>query len=202
MKESKYAVIDFDNTVADTSRAIIEMLSEKTNREILYESSAIQWNFKPYIQNEEEWKFCMSCFESEEMYNRANIIDEANLRDFLNSSEYQTVLCSYRRPKTYDLCRNFLEKHKLKFDHIVFTDSFDKSLIASGNDSIIIDDKYECLTGNRGTRILFGNYGYQDKFHESIFCETEEYIHKATDWSSVKHIIDNLIVSHEENNVQ
>lgn len=53
MKENKYAVIDFDNTVADTTRSIIEMLSEKANREILYEPSVVQCNFTPYVKNEE-----------------------------------------------------------------------------------------------------------------------------------------------------
>lgn len=174
MKENKYAVIDFDNTVADTTRSIIEMLSEKANREILYEPSVVQWNFTPYIKNEEEWKFCMSCFESDELYKRAEIVDESNLREFLNSTEYQTVLCSCRRPKTYDYFLDYINQNKLNFDHVVFTNSFDKSMIATGKNSIIIDDKTECLGGERGARILFGNYGYQSKAHGS-----EEDMHKV-----------------------
>lgn len=197
MKENNYVVIDFDNTIADTTRSIIEMLSEKTNREILYEPSVVQWNFKPYIQNEEEWKFCMSCFESEEMYKRAKIIDETNLRNFLDSTEYQTILCSCRRPKTYDYCLNYIKQNKLNFDHVVFTNSFDKSMIAPGQNSVIVDDKTECLSGDRGARILFGNYGYQNKTSEA-----EWHTHKASNWKNVKNIIDNSMIRYEKDNVQ
>lgn len=138
----------------------------------------------------------MSCFESDEPYKRVEIIDESNLREFLNSTEYQTVLCSCRRPKTYDHCLNYIKQNKLNFDHVVFTNSFDKSMIAPGQNSVIVDDKTECLSGDRGARILFGNYGYQNKAHDS-----EEDMHKASNWKDVNYIIDKLVNQHEENNV-
>lgn len=164
-------LIDFDGVVADSARAIIEMFSKRYERNIDYNPKELMWDFSPYVTNKDEMDYCVDCFKNPKMYRDMEVIDEPSLRKFLEYCKHKghrTILCSHRPIGGFDLCVNFINEHRLDFDDYAFINSFDKSIIG-GSDSIIIDDQERCLKGDRVSKFLFGEYGYQKDYNKEDF---------------------------------
>lgn len=177
----KNIIIDFDNTLANSSETTIKHIWSKypnDYKDMVYHDYELLWNFKPFIKDEHvsETLEYMSSKEFFEELSVAHSFDETeenaikNLKSFLSfvSNDYNIILCTNRSGSSFDYVKDWLKKKDLDkyFTHKVCVSSFDKSVIVG---SIIIDDKLECLnTGSRDIRIVFGNHKYtMDEFSKN-----------------------------------
>lgn len=182
MKTKKIDVlIDFDNTVADTSKAVLRLWCNDKNfsfNKMNYTADILQWNFEPfnkftgeyniftneqtdlipYFSNSNLYSIKFKKIYLEPFYDIYRVLNNPVYRKY-----YNFILCTKRKPKEFKMAVRWCKKWNLKFDKYVRCNSFDKSSIGNKN-SIIIDDKIECLGGaNRSLKILFGKYGYQSE---------------------------------------
>lgn len=171
-------IIDFDGTIADSSKRIYELFNKNHKKKGLpFEREKLKWNFEPYITNLKDKMECLSYFGEYEMYKSLEWVDEY-AKDALAelSKHYNIIICSKREPGAYDLLLSWLEDNMPCPYETCFISTFNKGMVGRRG-SIVIDDKPQCLLGNkdRHKKILFGNYGYQqDEILDMDFGQTEE----------------------------
>lgn len=162
----KDLIIDFDNTIANSSKRVYDMYLEKNPdkvTDLFFNKEALKWNFEPYVTDEEGKKECISYFSSKEMYEKLEWLDpyvEDALKEL--SKNYNIIICSRREKDAYTPLIDWLEKNMPCEYQTCFVSSYDKGMVGRRG-SIIIDDKPICLLNNkdRSKKILIGKWGYQ-----------------------------------------
>ena len=104
-------IIDFDGTIADSSKRIYELFNKNHKKKGLpFEREKLKWNFEPYITNLKDKMECLSYFGEYEMYKSLEWVDEY-AKDALAelSKRYNIIICSKREPGAYDLLLSWLE---------------------------------------------------------------------------------------------
>lgn len=178
-------IIDFDGTIVDSSKTVFELFKKRHNlaNDIPYNRESLKWNFDPYILDPKDKTECLSYFSDPEMYEKLNWVDKY-AKDVIAelSKTYNIIICSRRGKGAYELLLNWLEKNMPCEYQTCLLSSFDKGMVGRRG-SIIIDDKPNCLLGNkdRYKKVLFGNYGFQQ---DDIL---------EMDFMSVKDLNENLI---------
>ena len=191
MKNSRRTiVIDFDNTLVNSSETILRMLywknRHKTNNTFRYNPNILKWDFTPYAKTEEDIKFCKSQFNKQKFYDELEPMEGALevLREL--HKDYRIVVCSNRNVENVEM---FITTVRNLFGDVIddivpLIDNFDKSIIKC---HIRIDDKIECMMNDDNSfNILFGNYGYNKKADEDYFDV------RAFSWNDVLEIIKNI----------
>ena len=149
MKNSRRTiVIDFDNTLVNSSETILRMLywknRHKTNNMFSYNPNILKWDFTPYAKTEEDTNFCKAQFNNQKFYDELEPMEGAleALREL--HKNYRIVICSNRNVENIEM---FVTTVRNLFgdvidDIIPIIDNFDKSLVKA---HIRIDDKIECM---------------------------------------------------------
>ncbi|MCF0124812.1 MAG: hypothetical protein HUJ68_03495 [Clostridia bacterium] len=155
-------IIDFDNTIGNSSQAAIDVFCQKHNRTpIKLERNKLQWDWAPYLSPEEA-KETLKYFALPEMYAALDFVDEYFIPVIKQLSEkYNIIICSKRDKGCYTPLVEWLETNMPCEYATCFVSTFDKSFVGRPG-SIIIDDKPRCLLGNndRSLKILFGTWKY------------------------------------------
>ena len=199
----KRILIDFDNTIANSSECIVRMMQWKNrynpNTSFYYNPSEILWDFSPYAKTEEDKKWCLSQFTSQKFYDNLDLIE--GCKEVLEElhKDYEIIICSKKCKEAMEMCmtwiQNNLEKG-LHYDSVIFVSGFnDKSYIKA---DIIIDDRLESLDcENKDIAIHFGNYGYNqlenltEKDNEVLTKWWISKIYVADTWKEVLGLIRN-----------
>ena len=108
MKNSrKTIVIDFDNTLVNSSETILRFLywknRHKTNNTFKYNSTILKWDFAPYAKTEEDTNFCKSQFNNQRFYDELEPMKGAleTLREL--HKKYRIVVCSNRNVENIEM---------------------------------------------------------------------------------------------------
>lgn len=191
MKNSnRVLIVDFDNTLVNSSETILRMLywknRHKTNNTFSYNPNILKWDFTPYAKTEEDTNFCKAQFNKQRFYDELEPMEGALevLREL--HKNYRIVVCSNRNVENIEM---FVTTVRNLFGDIVddivpIIDEFDKSIIKA---DIRIDDKIECMMNDDNSfNILFGNYGYNKN------CDEDDFDCRAYTWKEVLEIIKNI----------
>lgn len=191
MKNSnRVLIIDFDNTLVNSSETILHMLywknRHKTNNTFSYNPNILKWDFTPYAKTEEDTSFCKAQFNKQRFYDELEPMEGALevLREL--HKNYRIVVCSNRNVENIEM---FVTTVRNLFGDVVddiipLIDNFDKSVIKG---HIRIDDKIECMMNDDNSfNILFGNYGYNK------ICDEDDFDIRAYTWNDVLEIIKNI----------
>ena len=184
MKNSRSTiVIDFDNTLVNSSETILRFLHwknhHKTNNMFSYNPNILKWDFTPYAKTEEDIKFCKSQFNNQRFYDELEPMEGAleALREL--HKKYRIVVCSNRNVENIEM---FVTTVRNLFGDVVddivpLIDEFDKSIVKA---YIRIDDKIECMRKDCSSfNILFGEYGYNKN------CDEDDFDCRAFSWNEV-----------------
>ena len=171
-------IIDFDGTIADSSKRIYNLFNERHRLNgIPFKREDLKWNFAPYITEKEDRAECLSYFSDPKMYEFLEWTDEYAKEAIAELSKtYNIIICSRRERGTYEPLLEWLERNMPCEYQTCFLSTFDKGMVGRRG-SVIIDDKPSCLFGNkdRYKKILFGNYGYQqDEILEMDFAKVKD----------------------------
>ena len=129
-------IIDFDNTLADSSRAAVEYAKDKYRLVSAenYNPSELLWGFDPFVTDSEMQKDTVGYMNSEDFFNKVEIMPNAKaaLAGFKKDNPSVAItVCTNRTGQSFDLMKKWLLDHCLTqlFDHIVCVSSFDKSVL-------------------------------------------------------------------------
>lgn len=166
MKENKKRIlVDFDNTLVESTNIVLDLFQEDTGKEFKYYNiNAINWDFSPWIKAEELPKI-LEYFDCESFYERAKLMPNAYevLKEL--SERYDIIACSKCATDKGSTLKTKWIKENLPFvkDIIILRqENFDKSHVEG---DFIIDDRCDCLVGDRIFKIKFGEYKYNRLFN-------------------------------------
>lgn len=197
MKNSnkKDLVIDFDNTIANSSKRAYDMYKEHHKNIDDFSRTQLKWGFQPYANTDEERHEMLSYFSTKEFYEKLEWVDPYAKKAIQDLSEkYNIIVCSMRHRDSYTPLIDWLEKNMPCEYQTCLLSSYDKGMIGRKG-SIIIDDKPSCLRGNndRSKRILFGIWGYQyDELRGMSSKEAKEFNKKLVRCETWKDVIKEL----------
>lgn len=150
-------LVDFDDTIAMSTKTIFDIYKKETGFKGNYHRDYL-WNFDGLI-DKSYLNRALSLFQDKLFYDNLKLNTNCKkVLKILSLAGYNIIVCTmHKNPigKAHKI--DFIER-KLPFvDDIICLESFDKSVV---DGFIIIDDKPECLLGERKYKFLFGNYGY------------------------------------------
>lgn len=151
-------IVDFDNTLVNTAETAIKLIKNNSN----FDNSKLEWDFAPFV-NDSERDECLKLFSDPIFYQTLQAYPDAkDVLSHISAKGYKIILCSKRPENGYDLCIKWLKLNSFYdlFDDIVFINTFDKSIIG-GKKDVILDDKIECMGGERIKKLLYGDFKYQ-----------------------------------------
>lgn len=195
----KNIVIDFDNTIADSSEAALEYFCDKYKTLDLnnYDPSVLLWSFKPFITDENQLKDVLEYMNSKDFFKKVEVIENVKKAlYYFKKNRLKVTLCTNRTGQSFDYVKEWLKSHDLYefFDYIVCVSSFDKSIISG---EIIIDDKPTCMINdNRQAHIVFGNYKYtRDEFIDNFDSIEDPKSYKfCKNWDDVLATITDILL--------
>lgn len=148
-------VIDFDQTIADSSKGLFDIYLKETGANETY-NPIHSWNFDGLFPNSYK-KRALELFCIEELFDVLKPFENAIEVITKLSKKHEIYVCTNHKAEGIPFKDKWIRKY-LPFAKVVYVDSFDKS-ITSGD--IFIDDKIECLDSvenNYEYRICYGSY--------------------------------------------
>ena len=188
MKNKQILVVDWDSTVIDTSKTIINLHNKLSENKIEYIKDH-DWKFKPMINSEEELKELFKLFDNEHFYDSDVLVP---IKDAIKtikelSEYYKIVICSKHMISRRKLTRKYIKETFKGYDvSVKFVNSFNEKskLFKHKRVLAVIDDKEECFKGfgKETLRVLFGNYQWNKEYNKECSC-------KISDWVTVEEAI-------------
>ena len=170
MKNKQILVVDWDSTVIDTSKTIINLHNKISKNKIEYIEEH-DWKFKPMINSEEELKELFKLFDNEHFYDKGVIEPINNAIESIKmlSETYKIVICSKHEVSRRKLTRKYIEETFKNHDvSVKFVNSFNEkaNLFKNKDVKAVIDDKIECFEGfnDNCIKILFGDYQWNRNY--------------------------------------
>lgn len=152
-------IVDFDNTIADSAKEIINIYNYLYDETCIHKTNEIKWDFDGIIPKE---RLCemLEYFERKEFFDTLKPIDGAY--DVLKqlSKDNEVIIVSKHPSSSSSLKREWIRKHFPFINRCVFLDQvgMDKSVI---HGDVVIDDNLECLESITAKyKICFGDYAY------------------------------------------
>lgn len=171
--KKKSLILDLDGTLIQSPRACLELYQKDKQIKIDFKEEELQWNFQPYVPKE-DLKQVLSYFSDQRMYDIVEPVKDCIEVLKRLQKRYELAICTKSHRDALSFKANYIYNYFRFVDKVRYLgqDDFDKSDIGKDN-SIIIDDRVECLTGeNRSIRILFGNYAYNQ--YENLTLEEKD----------------------------
>lgn len=163
----KTILVDLDNTMLDTAKGIVENCRSRYPKLNIpeYGTVPLDWKFSNYNLPEDYWQL----FGSNKTYKEEYIYKDCREALFkLKEKGYKILVCT-RSNLGLDKKKAFIRQYFPMVDGVIFvsTKEFeDKDLISNDRETILIDDKVECIK-NRELGILFGDYEWNRESRES-----------------------------------
>ena len=178
-------VIDYDNTMVNSSRTIINKLHWKNRHDrdnsFSYDPKELQLDFSPYAKTEEDRLWCVNQFNEQSFYD--DLEPMRNCKEVLKKlhDKYEIIVCSNRSSSNAEMF--LMSVHNLfgdLIDKIIIVDDFNKGEYIKAD--IRIDDKVDCMNDEESINILFGDYGYNR--YDDVCVN-----YRVKGWSEVLRII-------------
>ena len=196
-------VIDFDNTIANSSETALAYISDKYKTfdfNSSYDPSVLLWGFQPFITDKGQIKEVLDYINSEDFFNSLKTVENVEKAlSYFKKNNIKLTLCTNRTGQSFDYVKEWLKKQNLYdfFNYVICVSSFDKNVI---NGEIIIDDKPSCMINDdRQAHIVFGNYRYtKDEFIDNFNSIKDPKSYKfCKDWNAVLDTVTDILLTEE-----
>ena len=199
----KNIVIDFDNTIANSSETALAYISDKYKTfdfNSSYDPSVLLWGFQPFITDKGQIREVLDYINSKDFFNNLKTIENVEeALSYFKKNNIELTLCTNRTGQSFDYVKEWLKKQNLYdfFNYVICVSSFDKNVI---NGEIIIDDKPSCMINDdRQAHIVFGNYRYtKDEFIDNFNSIKDPKSYKfCKDWNAVLGTVTDILLTEE-----
>lgn len=199
----KNIVIDFDNTIANSSETALAYISDKYKTfdfNTSYDPSVLLWDFQPFITDKGQIREVLDYINSKDFFNNLKTIENVEeALSYFKKNNIELTLCTNRTGQSFDYVKEWLKKQNLYdfFNYVICVSSFDKNVI---NGEIIIDDKPSCMINDdRQAHIVFGNYRYtKDEFIDNFNSIKDPKSYKfCKDWNAVLGTVTDILLTEE-----
>lgn len=199
----KNIVIDFDNTIANSSETALAYISDKYKTfdfNTSYDPSVLLWGFQPFITDKGQIREVLDYINSKDFFNNLKTIENVEeALSYFKKNNIELTLCTNRTGQSFDYVKEWLKKQNLYdfFNYVICVSSFDKNVI---NGEVIIDDKPSCMINDdRQAHIVFGNYRYtKDEFIDNFNSIKDPKSYKfCKDWNAVLGTVTDILLTEE-----
>ena len=199
----KNIVIDFDNTIANSSETALAYISDKYKKfdfNTSYDPSVLLWGFQPFITDKGQIREVLDYINSKDFFSNLKTVENVEeALSYFKKNNIDLTLCTNRTGQSFDYVKEWLKKQNLYdfFNYVICVSSFDKNVI---NGEIIIDDKPSCMINDdRQAHIVFGNYRYtKDEFIDNFNSIKDPKSYKfCKDWNAVLGTVTDILLTEE-----
>ena len=188
MNNKPIVVVDWDNTVINTSKTLINLHNKLSKNKIKYIEEH-DWKFRPMINSDEELKELFTLFDNKHFYDSDVVVPIKDAIETIKelSEHYKIIICSKHMRSRRKLTKKYIKQIFKGYDvSVKFVNSFNEksNLFKHKRVLAVVDDKEECFKGFREEtlRVLFGDYQWNREYDK-------EHSYKANNWKITKATI-------------
>ena len=182
MNNKPIVVVDWDNTVINTSKTLINLHNKLSKNKIKYIEEH-DWKFRPMINSDEELKELFTLFDNKHFYDSDVVVPIKDAIETIKelSEHYKIIICSKHMRSRRRLTRKYIKETFKGYDvSVKFVNSFNEKSKIFKNKRVlaVIDDKIECLEGfgEKTLRVLFGDYQWNKEYDKNSMCKINSWV--------------------------
>ena len=182
MNNKLIVVVDWDNTVINTSKTLINLHNKLSKNKIKYIEEH-DWKFRPMINSDEELKELFTLFDNKHFYDSDVVVP---IKDAIKtikewSEHYKIIICSKHMRSRRKLTKKYIKQIFKGYDvSVKFVNSFNEksNLFKHKRVLAVVDDKEECLGGfgEKTLRVLFGDYQWNKEYDKNSMCKINSWV--------------------------
>ena len=182
MNNKPIIVVDWDSTVINTSKTLINLHNKLSKNKIKYIEEH-DWKFRPMINSDEELKELFTLFDNKHFYDSDVVVP---IKDAIKtikelSEHYKIIICSKHMRSRRKLTKKYIKETFKGYDvSVKFVNSFNEksNLFKHKRVLAVIDDKIECLEGfgEKTLRVLFGDYQWNREYDKNSMCKINSWV--------------------------
>lgn len=182
MNNKPIVVVDWDNTVINTSKTLINLHNKLSKNKIKYIEEH-DWKFRPMINSDEELKELFTLFDNKHFYDSDVVVP---IKDAIKtikelSEHYKIIICSKHMRSRRKLTKKYIKQIFKGYDvSVKFVNSFNEksNLFKHKRVLAVVDDKIECLGGfgEKTLRVLFGDYQWNKEYDKNSMCKINSWV--------------------------
>ena len=182
MNNKPIIVVDWDSTVINTSKTLINLHNKLSKNKIKYIEEH-DWKFRPMINSDEELKELFTLFDNKHFYDSDVVVP---IKDAIKtikelSEHYKIIICSKHMRSRRKLTKKYIKETFKGYDvSVKFVNSFNEksNLFKHKRVLAVIDDKIECLEGfgEKTLRVLFGDYQWNKEYDKNSMCKINSWV--------------------------
>ena len=182
MNNKPIVVVDWDNTVINTSKTLINLHNKLSKNKIKYIEEH-DWKFRPMINSDEELKELFTLFDNKHFYDSDVVVP---IKDAIKtikklSEHFKIVICSKHMRSRRKLTKKCIKRIFKGYDvSVKFVNSFNEksNLFKHKRVLAVVDDKEECFKGFREEtlRVLFGDYQWNKEYDKNSMCKINSWV--------------------------
>ena len=182
MNNKPIVVIDWDNTVINTSKTLINLHNKLSKNKIKYIEEH-DWKFRPMINSDEELKELFTLFDNKHFYDSDVVVPIKDAIKTLKelSEHYKIIICSKHMRSRRKLTKKYIKETFKDYDvSVKFVNSFNEksNLFKHKRVLAVVDDKIECIEGfgEKTLRVLFGDYQWNKEYDKNSMCKINSWV--------------------------
>ena len=182
MNNKPIVVVDWDSTVINTSKTLINLHNKLSKNKIKYIEEH-DWKFRPMINSDEELKELFTLFDNKHFYDSDVVVP---IKDAIKtikklSEHFKIVICSKHMRSRRKLTKKYIKQIFKGYDvSVKFVNSFNEksNLFKYKRVLAVVDDKIECLGGfgEKTLRVLFGDYQWNKEYDKNSMCKINSWV--------------------------
>ena len=182
MNNKPIIVVDWDSTVINTSKTLINLHNKLSKNKIKYIEEH-DWKFRPMINSDEELKELFTLFDNKHFYDSDVVVP---IKDAIKtikqlSEHYKIIICSKHMRSRRKLTKKYIKQIFKGYDvSVKFVNSFNEksNLFKHKRVLAVVDDKIECLEGfgEKTLRVLFGDYQWNKEYDKDSMCKINSWV--------------------------
>ena len=182
MDNKPIVVVDWDSTVINTSKTLINLHNKLSKNKIKYIEEH-DWKFRPMINSDEELKELFTLFDNKHFYDSDVVV---SIKDAIKtikelSEHFKIVICSKHMRSRRKLTKKYIKQIFKGYDvSVKFVNSFNEksNLFKHKRVLAVVDDKIECLGGfgEKTLRVLFGDYQWNKEYDKNSMCKINSWV--------------------------
>ena len=182
MNNKPIVVVDWDSTVINTSKTLINLHNKLSKNKIKYIEEH-DWKFRPMINSDEELKELFTLFDNKHFYDSDVVV---LIKDAIKtikelSEHYKIIICSKHMRSRRKLTKKYIKQIFKGYDvSVKFVNSFNEKskLFKHKRVLAVVDDKIECLEGfgEKTLRVLFGDYQWNKEYDKNSMCKINSWV--------------------------
>ena len=182
MNNKPIVVVDWDSTVINTSKTLINLHNKLSKNKIKYIEEH-DWKFRPMINSDEELKELFTLFDNKHFYDSDVVVPIKDAIETIKelSKHYKIIICSKHMRSRRKLTKKYIKQIFKGYDvSVKFVNSFNEksNLFKHKRVLAVVDDKIECLEGfgEKTLRVLFGDYQWNKEYDKNSMCKINSWV--------------------------